>query len=387
MIELPSSTSKPLIAFFSAVLVVVVLLGSVLIPTITDPPTAENFNDYDLSNLGADQYYPIYGLSDASGSVEIVEYGGKSYLHTIDIGPGQVTINGIKKDVNVNKTTLNVFLLTGQSQSVYREANISIANENKPIRCGQAFYYGGESNPITYSSTWAEYDWASFGLHPMNDIDGLFRIGSLEAPLASTFVNSTGESILIINTGINGRSISSFYGGNDAELYGEKIITSALALIDTDLYDVKLNGWFWLHGQADKNDEPATYLEKFANVRAIYAEYGFYDCMIELPRAVEAPKIVRADYLIAETYADCYVASVKGQKFATVGPYIDDGTHYNQYGRNIVGTELMDYYLYEVNPELLPDHNDSMDLLLVAVPIIISSIILAAVGIFIKSRY
>lgn len=284
---------------------------------------------------------------------------------------------------------LYVFILAGQSQSVYRNYDLTIANENAKVRDGQAFYYGNTA-PIVYNSSWPTWNLSTLGIHSMNNADGSWKVGSMEAPIASTFVNATGKSILIINVGINGRNIESFVNDQEGYRYATTMVEDALSKIDPS-YNVHYGGVFWLHGQANLLGTKEHYIREFGKVYNQYKEMGFGTFIIEQPRASEAPTIDAANVEICKTFPNCYIGSTAGTNyFVNGGPYVSaDGTHYNQLGRNIVGKELASCYVNEVNRELawketLP--SSTVSLLNVIPFLLLAGMITGTVAMFILRR-
>lgn len=244
----------------------------------------------------------------------------------------------------VDDSDLYVFVLAGQSQAAYRAYDVAVANELPGVYDGQAWYYGSSSSPIYYNSNWQSWDYSTLGINSMTNPDGTWRIGSMESAFASKWVNSTGKSILIVNTAISGRSIASFIDGQEGWAYASTMLDDALSKIP-DSYKIHYGGIIWLHGQANLTASAEWYVGRFGEVYAQYKEYGFNKCVIEQPRASEAPTIDIANEIICDTYKGCYIGSTFGtNNIVNGGPYLYDGTHYNQKGRNIVGVELASCY-------------------------------------------
>lgn len=312
------------------------------------------------------------------GIVPLILVGLVCMALIIDVNDGTETLYG--NDQEELSPDLYVFILAGQSQSAYIYPDISVANENESVRAGQAWYYGTDDHPPVYASDWASWDLSDYGIYSMTDSDGKWRIGSIEAPFASTFVNMTGKNILIINVGISGRSLESFIMGNPGEQYAQRLIDDALTKIPSE-FTVHREGVIWLHGQANLHNAPEYYAAQFTKVYDQYKTLGFNRWVIEQPRASEAPAIQVANKIICDTLPNCYIGSTAGTDyFVNGGPYIADGTHYNQLGRNIVGSELAESFLDKADPSLAWHRVGGANLPLVGIiPILIIIVMLVAV--------
>ena len=310
-------------------------------------------NEHSGTTLQYGEYLEVGGLMSATGAIERVEYDGKTYIHAIDVGTGSATIHGVTEEWTVTQSELYMFVLAGQSQAAYRNYDVTVANEDDAtVRGGQAWYYGTSSQPVKYTSTWASWDLSTYGIYPMNNPDGSWCIGSLEAPFASEWVNTSGKNILILNTAISGRAIESFVEGADGWKYTMMILDDAANKLSNH-FTVHKVGVIWLHGQANLNASVEYYVAQFGKVYDQYATEGYDNWAIEQPRASEAPTIDKANLVICDTYPNCYIGSTFGTEHITDdGPYIADGTHYNQKGRDIVGKELAECYLNHIVPEL-----------------------------------
>lgn len=260
---------------------------------------------------------------------------------------------------------LCVFALAGQSQAAYRSVDLTVAQENPAVKPNQAWYYGTSSAPVYYSSDWASWDLSGYGIYSMTDDEGKWRVGSLEAPFASKFINSTGKDCLIINTAISGRNIHSFVEGNPGWDYTKMIMDDALSKLPNTYEKITYSAVIWLHGQADLLASKEYYVEEFGKVYHQYGtDYNLNTWLIEQPRASEAPTIDIANEIICDTYPNCYIASTFGtNNIVNGGPYLYDGTHYNQLGRNIVGTEMAAYYVDHVDRSLAWIPNEQLSLI------------------------
>lgn len=284
---------------------------------------------------------------------------------------------------------LCVFVLAGQSQAAYRSVDLTVAQDNPQVKENQAWYYGTADHPIIYASDWASWDMSDYGIYSMTDEQNKWRIGSLEAPFASKFINATGKDCLIINTAISGREIDSFVSGNPGWTYTEKILDDAISKIPNTYDKVTYCAVIWLHGQANLQSSKEYYVSEFGKVYDQYdTEYGLNTWLIEQPRASEAPTIDEANEIICETYPNCYIASTFGTNYIkNGGPYLYDSTHYNQLGRNIVGTEMATYYVDEVNRSIAWIPNDSISLIRVIPSILVVIPIMFVARIMISRNY
>lgn len=235
---------------------------------------------------------------------------------------------------------LNVFVLAGQSNAAYYNQNITVANENAPIKDGFAHYYGTSSAPIncgvindmSYDTTLESY-----GIYSMTDEDGTFKVGNIEAPFASYFVNNTNQKVLIINTGIGGVSIQSYTPGKVGFDYAANLIEDALTKLPEGL-DPVLRGVLWVQGESDAALNVNTYIQKYSEMAAGFKSLGFNQTFISQTKSVNGGNASFAQTLIPDKVAGAHLVTEVANTFSVSnGLLAVDNLHYTQAADNIIG--------------------------------------------------
>lgn len=277
---------------------------------------------------------------------------------------------------------LNVFVLAGQSNAAYYNENVTIANENAPIKDNFAFYYGtseapincGVINDMSYDTTFESY-----GIYSMTNSDGSFRVGNIEAPFSSYFVNETNQKILIINTGIGGVSINSYVPGTVGFDYAEDIVTDALSKIPSEFSPV-LRGVLWVQGESDAALNVNTYIQKFGEMAAGFKTLGFNGVFISETKPANGGNASFAQTLIPDEIKAAYLVTDVASTFeVSNGLLASDNLHYTQKADNILGKVFAEYIIgvYSFDTGALKDYTG----LLFAVPIIvIAALVMGAAG-------
>lgn len=267
---------------------------------------------------------------------------------------------------------LNVFILAGQSNSAYYNADVEVANENAPIKDGFAFYYGTADAPINCGTiTDMDYDTTleSYGIYSMTNSDGTFRIGNIESPFASVFVNETNQKCLIINTGIGGISINSYVPGGVGFTYAESLIEDALAKIP-DEYTPVLRGVLWVQGESDSSLAVNTYISQFGLIKDGFSDLGFAPIYISETRPINGGNSTFAQKILADTESGVYMACDAAEDFTVDnGMIASDNLHYTQAGDNIIGSDLASYVIHNLG---LPTNSmEQYETLVLVIPLLL----------------
>lgn len=264
------------------------------------------------------------------------------------IGSLLVPTIGSTTEPPAETNNLNVFVLAGQSNAAYYNENISVANENTPIKNDFAYYYGTEDAPINCGViNDLQYDTTleSYGVYSMTDTDGVFRIGNIEAPFASYFVNETNQKVLIINTGIGGVSIASYVPGTVGFEYAKKIIADALTKIPDGLNPV-LKGVMWVQGESNAAYPVNTYIQNFESISDGFKELGFNGIFISKTKADNGGNASFAQTLIPERVSGAHLVTQVADTFTiSNGLLASDNLHYTQKADNILGKDFAAYLI------------------------------------------
>lgn len=341
---------------------VIALIIPVILVVCVAAPLVIEYGSSDDSSLQYDDYFLTDAIS-AEGSLELVNYNGQSYAHARSIGEGKLTYSDNSTTTyNVEKAKLFVLYLTGQSNSAYNTiyAQVDVANQELThIDAGHAYYYGDSSIPVQAGSLIMEqsvgpWDLTPYSMQSMTSIDGNYRIGHIEAALASRICSESDYKLYVINGGQNGRSISAWVGNGNGMALDLQILSDAVNKIDTNLYDYTLGGYIWLQGEADANKSVDWYVEQFTGVNQTFNNNHLVPCyMIQVNKSVY-PNPAIAQEQIAETNPDVYLASASSQTFTVDNGLLwpDSTAHYTQKGYDIVGIETADVILSH-NPGLI----------------------------------
>lgn len=274
---------------------------------------------------------------------------------------------------------LEVLILSGQSNSAYRNYDVELVNEEIALPSTNVYYYGTESQPIYYGQTpetgGPTYDttFESYGIYSMIS-DGAWKIGSYEPVLAKYISDRTNSDVLIINTGISAASIDYLLPTSDGGQYVEEVIEHAIADIDST-YTLDKLGFVWIQGEADYSTAVSTYVEKFTTIFDWYASLGFGDCYMVETQLRYSGNANTAQNLICEENSHVYLASTSPETFTVSnGLLASDDLHYSQAGRIIVAEDICEVLK-------LPTHLDkNIFNLLNIVPVVIICAMIAGVS-------
>lgn len=314
----------------------VVLITQVLIPTIEDGGQADEwqFDDYrPISELGS--------VTGASGSLELVTLGDARYVHAKALGAGTIERTGAPVEtVYVQKAKLDVFLMTGQSNSAYH--NVAPAETDPQPAPGTAYFWGLENRPI-----WEiDFDPVECGMHDMTK-NGSVIIGDKGPAFAATYHELTGHKVYYITGGIGSQAVINFVPPDGSMwTHDVAVVADAMDSIDTSVYDVRVLYYMWIQGENDKSTPVATYKERFLAMHdaIIAGDLGadFSKCLISKVRATNAPTASQAQIELAEEYPDTIVMATELADTFTVdnGLMSSDDLHYSQKGDNEIGVAL-----------------------------------------------
>lgn len=276
---------------------------------------------------------------------------------------------------------LYVFLITGQSNSAYRLANVDLVNEEvEKIPYGSAYYIGTYDRPPPSNPTGWEDKIANWKFHPMNDVDGDWRIGSYEPKLASMFYEATGKRCLIIDAGWDSASINACQPGEYLNEYVHAMFERGMSLIP-DKYNVKLGCMFWAQGEADDDMTVDEYKTKFLTMWNDYQDtMGWKSILMAQTRLDQSPITPTAQEELDGT-DNIYLATKITQTFSLENGLLGDVQHYSQAGRLLVAEDWMNYYLDNIysGTHKIENASSLADLIRI-VPLLILVAILAAVA-------
>jgi hypothetical protein len=341
--------TKSIVGACIGLTVVVVLVATLLYPAIdnyTHPsPPGWVYDDYVLASEG----------DTVTGSFELVEYDGVNYIHAKDVGSG--TING--EEYTVSKADLTVFLLWGQSNAMYLNADVDEVNAAfDPIKT-RAYFYGIDTDsdyrPII---SWKSGSTAVYPEHgsflPVCSPDGKYLIGNVEAPFCAGYCeNSENYRPYIINAAVGGMNIQAFLPGTIYNTNTHNIWDEAISKIDSTKFNVHYAGWIMSQGEANAGTSIPTYIEYFDTVVGdIESSFDLdYGAIIQT-RSGNSLNANEAQTEIVKTHRNIIMGSTASNGFTIENGCLSssDGIHYTQLGDNIVGYETAEAWLKFTEP-------------------------------------
>ena len=295
-----------------------------------------------------DGYMEIENGMARDENLEVVEIGGRTYLHAIGIGSGTVTVDGDAMPYRVSKAQLDVFAFCGQSNASYYAYDIQEAPVPEP---GTGYYYGMSSLPVW---TWEEslapegytreiWDPSSCSIWDLN-ADGSARIGDKFPGFAVQWHEQTGRRCLLVPCAIGGVNIGQFIEDHPMWRHTDSVITEALALLDPGLYDVHGCGFVWIQGESNATN---------VSVENYKLWWSAFDTAmgegriggIEFPNCLmckvqpQYPNPYQAQTELAGTVG-LWQTDIAATFTQENGLMSSDGVHYSQLGDNAVATEF-----------------------------------------------
>ena len=313
--------------------IVVILLGSLLVPFL---------DDADVSEAEYDDYIEIESDDTVSGAFEIITTSDKTYAHAKSVGSGE--IDG--KKYYVSKAQLDVYMIMGQSNAAYNYYDVSTAVPVAPP--GETYYFGTSSQPNTQTDN-------GTGMFDAVNIDGSAKIGHLEMPFMSEYNSLTGHKVYTINTGWNAANIALLTVGGSHYSYEQRTARNGFDAIDQSHYVISTIGYLWLQGESDAGldtpvDEYKSDFLKLYNAIAgkssdlFTTRFTMDKAFIVQTRTARGPNTAEALTELAEENPDIYMATEITLTFS-----VDDGTlrtddlHYTQRGFNQIGVAVAQY--------------------------------------------
>lgn len=288
-----------------------------------------------------DDYRDVTDETAATGSLEIVTYAGKTYVHAGSLGEGTVThSDGKTETYTVKKALLDVILIWGQSNSAMFIRDSTTADAPSP---GTSYYFGNSTQYATTGITAA--DFTGWTWQTMLDDNGACKVGDKGPSICKTYTEATGHKAYLIGGGIGSRSIAAFFPGYDVWDYCKALLASAMGSIDRDKYEVSILPFLWVQGESDQygGTSSDTYARAFGLMLDLmesgeigYKFPGAVVCLLEdrfviANGGLEKIAASRSDVRIGASAKDFTIAD------GTLG---NDALHYSQKGDNIIGTEF-----------------------------------------------
>lgn len=221
------------------------------------------------------EYVPIEDFGDVdavSGCAEVAEVAGKRYLRMADVGEFAVYGGGKSRTFTVGPARIDLFLLTGQSNSCYYtspqfwpDGSGTVPEHDpgeSPLEPGTAFYLGVPEYSGTLGGVATSSNLARSGVVDMTAPDGSIRLSQTYPVLMYDWIKETGHRVMVINSGIGGRAISTFMDGGQCYNWTMQVVQRAAEVLDPEHFDYTPVAVLWSQGEADKTTPVAAYEER-----------------------------------------------------------------------------------------------------------------------------
>lgn len=334
--------------------------------------------------------YDDYQICDAdtvvSGAFEVVDFQGQHYIHAKDVGPG--TIDGTTHIVE--KAKLRLFLLWGQSNSMYLNYDPEVVNEKFAPLKTRAYFYGVDNGtdyrPII---SWKDGNGNVFPEHgqllPVASPDGTYLIGNIEAPFCAIYCdNNENLRPYIINAGVGGWALQNFLPGTKGGESIHKVLNEALTQVDSDHYEISPGAWIMSQGESNAGTPIETYIGYFDEISEdLKDSYNLDYGLIIQTREENSLNAAKAQEEIVLTHPNILMGSTASQTFTVAnGLLASDNIHYTQSGDNIVGSQTAKTWLNYTEPPTAEYHS----LISITVPILILAVLATLAAAIIRPR-
>lgn len=239
--------------------------------------------------------------------------------------------------------TLEVLVIAGQSNAAYGGfVNPTLVNQEIPKPSTNVYYYGTASQPIwygypsnpTYDTTFESYD-----IYPMIN-NGSWAIGGYEPGMAYAISEKSNCDVLIINVGISSASIQYLQPDNTGGAYVNDVIEDALSKVDSK-YKIDKVGYMWLQGESNSSTAVDTYISYFDTINDWYYSKGFDTCYMVQTRPYNGGNASIAQLQICSSDYSVLLASTAPDTFTVDnGLMVSDNLHYSQKGRDVICNDV-----------------------------------------------
>lgn len=321
--------------------IAIILLGALFVPILS----AYTPDTYELGWC-YDDYEPAVNVESVTGALELVTIDGTEYLHANAVGDATITYeDGNVESLEVSKAPLDLIFMYGQSNAAYRNADPTTASPVPEL--GTAYYYGLEdrSGPTAAeNNTGMDLDDCAFWT--MLDSDGDLRIGDKAPAFSATYNNITGHKVYWVCGAIGNKAMSTFLPTSGFMwTYGQSVLTAAIALVDTDLFDLNVSYYLWVQGEANATSAVSSYKSQFLTMHEAMLDgdmgVAFDGCFISIVREENGGNAATAQRELCEEYSTIHLGADIADTFTVAnGMMGSDDLHYSQLGNNAIGAAL-----------------------------------------------
>lgn len=325
---------NPICSVFGIVIIIIVggLAISMITPDTTDPTGQWSYDDY----------RPADGATGASGALELVTAAdGSVLIHARDVGRGIIEFPDRVLNVTVAPAKLDVYLITGQSNSTHSSYDDLSLAEPLP-RPGTAYAWMTEDGQFGTFTAGLEP-----AMRPMVSVDGVAMTGNKAPAFAATANEITGNKTYWICGGLPGVSVGYFDpNGSAGWNYMKGVVSNAMNAIDSKLFEVHTICYMWVQGETDADMSVERYKEIFLRIHDAMLGgrlgWDFGHCFISLITSQHGGNARQAQLDLAQEYPETITIATEVADTFTIdnGLMGADGLHYTQMGNNIIGADL-----------------------------------------------
>lgn len=354
--------------------VLTIVVAGVSIPLIYD--STIDYDQYKSDDWYYDDYRVLKNVESASGALEYITLSGVKYVHAVDIGEGSITYSdGHTTTLTVKKANLDVIIALGQSNNAYASWDPPTATCPE---IGTAYYYGQSWKPITGDNYTTEGD-----MYAMVNTPGTSVIGDKAPAFCKSYYAHSNHKVYYISGACSGTSITTWQPGGTSYEIAKTLIATAMSCIDTDKFEVSTKGYTWIQGENDKFMSAFTYYDYFVAMNDAILSGGldvYLDHCFISKLAEKYPGPCNGQMLIGKKVDTATIVTDIANTFTIAnGMLASDDTHYTQAADNIIGQELGEYMTHYYYP-WTPADTDYTELILVIPVILVTLLILVAVG-------
>ncbi len=318
---------------FVILMVAVILIGGMA--ESVDDSKYELYDCVPLSSFGS-------GATIVGDCAEVVTIGGEQYVRMTSLGTFTATSGASSKEYKVTEAHLDLVVLSGQSNST-GYTSPQYYTDPSPVAPGKAFYLGQETGEDTLAGVATAETLSTSRIIDMVDSEGGVRVAQMYPSFCSDYVKETGHRVIVVNTGMPGKSIWFWQEGKDCDVWMDSVMDYLKNLVSDGSVVLNPTVALWSQGHADTAHTVDYYVQYFVPFLerlwdGDYSGYAFKNVLSVLPRHMEASNPTNpalAQIMVAAEYSGFTIASSLPVHFTM--SQTRDGTHYTQTAYNWLG--------------------------------------------------